>query len=147
MAFPFFLQLFVMLVPKALNCDFAETEFTCPEVLAATQVQRTWAHEEVLDGGAGKALVDLLEQGGHPAGVYSILAAIRLSSGKDADTPSGPGEYWSAAEPVGEVRLDRLGAEDGLAQLEEMGVEVDDALHDLLFSSPTPDAPGVLQLT
>lgn len=145
MAFPFFLQLFVIHVPKALNCGFAETQFLNSQVLAATEAQRDCAVDEVNDGGAEQALIDMLEQQNQPAGVYSIMASMRWAGGKDADTPGGGGEYWSCAEPVGEVSIARLDARDGLVHLEDM--DVDDALRGLLFPGQVADTGGVLTLT
>lgn len=147
MSFPFFLQIFVMHVPKALACEFAETEITHRWVMAPTDAQMECAMGEVEDGEAGQALADLLEQQNRPAGVYSIMAAMRWSGGKDADTPNGPGEYWSSAEPEGEVTITRLDAEEGVGQLSDF--EVDDELMALLFPGQdvVDTSPILLQVT
>ena len=136
MAFTYYLQLFVMHVPKALNCAFAETEITHLMVMAPTTHQVEAATGDLEDGGTADAVVDLLEQQDHPAGVYSIMAVMEWRGGKSADTPSGPGEYWSSSEPVGDVTITRLDADDGVGQLSDF--EVDDELMALLF--PGQDA-------
>ena len=84
-------------------------------------------------------LLETLEAQRLPAGVYSLLLMMDLHGGQDADSPIGPGEYWTELTPKGEAYIQRLKRDESLPLLEEHG-QIDQDLLDLVFpGEPKPD--------
>ena len=95
-----------------------EQQMLYSDVLAPTMPTSDWAQEEITEGGLADEAFIKLKNDNHAPGVYSLIGLFRLSSGKGSDTPNGPGEWWSACEPVSECTVERLSLEEAQQHLQ-----------------------------
>lgn len=113
------IQLIVVYTGKDAPEEVMEQQVLQSYVLARCMEVADWANQEITDGGLGdEALVQLTKNNLSP-GVYSMLGMFKLRSGKDQDTPNGPGEYWSDCDPEYVVQPVRLSVEEASRHLDE----------------------------
>ena len=138
--FPFALKLTALHLPATPEGSL-EQIILGHEILAASEQQVHCVQLEI-ENGSEDALVELLETleaKRLPAGVYSLLLMMELHGGQEADSPIGPGEYWTELTPKGDTYIQRLKRDESLPLLEEH-VKVDQDLLDLVFpGEPKPD--------
>lgn len=121
-----------------IHCDtFENGELLKEEILAPSYEMMTWAQEELSNTGLEALILDDLDKDKGEDGIYSAIALYSLSGGRDADTPNGPGEYWSEMTRIGDIHICRLSRDQAEAVAKESGVVFEEGDLDLLYPPKT----------
>lgn len=94
------IQLIVVYEGDSAPEEVMEQQVLQSYVLADSIEVADWANQEITDGGLADETIQELANKKLSPGVYSLIGMFKLRSGKDSDTPNGPGEYWSECVPV-----------------------------------------------
>ncbi len=73
--------------------EFFETEIIKSIIGADSAVGDDWAAQH--DDDIETTILDILQDGNYPVGIYGFTGFWVIESGKDADSWDGPGDYWS----------------------------------------------------
>jgi len=124
-----------ILVYVRTHLEICESQELALNILAPSAPMHAWAQEDFSNEGIDH-LVEILDEQKVEDGVYSVLALYAMTGGRDPDTPNGPGEYWSEANPLGELQIYKMTLKE-VYDLELVDMPFDDDQKAALFPGET----------